>query len=172
MSPRLLSMLIAISWAAPATAERQTIGVHSRWGAFKENGRCFAMSAPVDARRGSPAAASVGFWPARGAWGQVHVRLGAPRRAGSAVILKIGSRSFQLAGNGAEAWAASPAADGLIVAMMRTGSAMSVETRTERGGVLRERYSLAGAASAVDAAAAACAHARGAAGKSGAYSLD
>ena len=48
-------------------------------------------------------------------------------------------------------------ADAEIVTAMRTGVAMSVETRSQSGGLLRDEYPLRGAATAVDAAAIACA---------------
>jgi hypothetical protein len=40
---------------------------------------------------------------------------------------------------------------------MRSGVTMTVETRSERGGIVRDRYALRGAPSAIDAAALACA---------------
>lgn len=73
------------------------------------------------------------------------------------MILKIDGRSFQLVGTGENAWAPDPRADALIVAAMRTGVNMSVESRSEQGVRIRDYYLLRGAASAMDAAAVACA---------------
>ena len=73
------------------------------------------------------------------------------------MILRIDGRSFQLLAGGADAWAPTPRADAAIAAAMRTGVAMSVETRSLGGAVFRDRYLLRGAATAMDAAAIACA---------------
>jgi hypothetical protein len=111
-----------------------------------------------DARPGDgPAYASVGFWPRRGVRGQAYFRLRQAKRPGSAVLLRIDDRTFQLRGGGANAWATDSAADAEIVAAMRRGIEMNVETRSARGALLRDSYRLRGAATAVDAAAIACA---------------
>jgi len=89
--------------------------------------------------------------------GQLAVRFARPKRGGSAVLLRIDERTFQLIGGGADAWAPDARADAAIVAAMRTGVALSVETRSEAGGTMRDVYRLRGAASAIDAAAIACA---------------
>jgi len=151
-----LSILLA---AAPAAAQRERLGVYSFWGAFRDSGRCYAIAAPVDAREtdGQRPFASVGYWPRRGLGGQVHVRLAADKRPGSAVFLKIDGRSFQLAAGRRDAWAADRRADAEIVAAMRTGIEMSVETRSAAGTLMRDLYRLRGGATAIDAAAIACA---------------
>jgi hypothetical protein len=73
------------------------------------------------------------------------------------VLLRIDDRTFQLVAGGADAWASDPRADAEIVAAMRTGIDMTVETRSERGALVRNYYQLRGAATAIDAAAIACA---------------
>jgi hypothetical protein len=87
---------------------------------------------------------------------QVHFRLSREKRAGSAVLLKIDDRTFQLLAGGRDAWAPDPRGDAEIVAAMRRGVEMSVETRTPTGGLMRDAYRLRGAATAIDAAAVAC----------------
>jgi hypothetical protein len=104
---------------------------------------------------GRPSVA-IGHWPGRSIEGQLHVRLGRPKREGSAVLLRIDGRSFQLRGGGQDAWAPDPAADREIMAAMRTGITMIVETRAVDGSRLRDQYRLRGAATAMDAAAVAC----------------
>ncbi|HEY0028061.1 MAG TPA: hypothetical protein VGC35_09345 [Allosphingosinicella sp.] len=101
--------------------------------------------------------ASVGWFPAQGVRGQLHIRLAEPKRQGSAVLLRIDQRTFQLTGGGADAWAPDGRADAEIVAAMRSGLEMTVETRNVRGGLMRDSYQLRGAATALDAAAIACA---------------
>ena len=154
-------LLLGLSLVGPVQAQREALGIFSHWGAFQEKNvnRCFAISEP--SRRGRkgepPAFASVGYWPAKGARGQVHFRLSVTKRPGSAVLLKIDDRTFQLLAGQRDAWAQNGRADAEIVAAMRMGVAMSVETRSERGALVRDNYGLAGAATAIDAAAIACA---------------
>ena len=152
-------LLVFLGLGTPVAAQRQVLGVFSQWGAFKEKARCFAIAeAERGARPEDPKAfASVGYWPGRGVGGQLHFRLSRQKRAGSAVLLRIDDRSWQLLSGGAEAWAPDARADAEIVAAMRRGLFMTVETRSERGALVRDAYRLRGAATAIDAAAVACA---------------
>jgi hypothetical protein len=151
----LLSFLVL---AVPAEAEPQAVGIFGQWGAFRDSARCYAISEPSERRReGGQAFASVGTWPGRNIRSQVHFRFARPKRPGSAVLLRIDDRTFELVGGGADGWAPDAAADAAIVTAMRTGVAMSVETRAEGGGLMRDDYALRGAATAIDAAAIACA---------------
>jgi hypothetical protein len=160
-------LLCALAAAAPAQARPQPLGIFFGWGAFSETSprRCYAIAIPEVPGRGHEQrpSASVGFWPDRGGMAQLHMRLSHSKRPGSAVILRIDGRSFQLLSGVNDAWAPGPRADGAIIAAMRTGVIMSVESRAEGGHFFRDRYQLRGAATAIDAAAIACA--RGATGK-------
>ncbi len=128
------------------------------WGAFAGGGRCYAIAQPFRAPdpEGWRPFASVGHWPARRLRGQLHVRLSREKRPGSAVLLRIDGRSFQLRGGGRDAWAPDARADEEILSAMRTGIDMVVETRSTRGALVRDQYRLRGAATAMDAAALAC----------------
>jgi hypothetical protein len=154
-------ILLGLAAAGPLQAQRESLGVFSHWGAFQEKKvpRCFAITEPSRRLRAGEERpfASVGYWPDRGVHGQVHFRLGAAKRPGSAVLLKIDDRTYQLLAGPRDAWAQDKRADAEIVLAMRTGVAMTVETRSGRGAVMRDNYGLAGAATAVDAAAIACA---------------
>ena len=152
-------LILAGAWAASAAAQTRSLGIFGTWGAFRGEGRCYAITQPYEA----PAAegwrpfASVGHWPGRRRGGQLHVRLSREKRAGSAVLVRIDGRSFQLRGGGRDAWAPDARADAEIQAAMRTGIDMAVETRSALGLLVRDRYRLRGAATAMDAAAFACA---------------
>lgn len=141
-----------------------SLGVFGSWGAFRDatHGRCYAIAQPVRgaARAAWKPFASVADWPGHGARDQVHIRLRALPRATAAITLSIGERHFTLTGGGADAWAPDARGDAAIVAAMRSGSSMSVETVDARGRPLVDVYQLRGAATAIDAAALACARLR------------
>lgn len=152
-------LIPALIFAAPAAAQQQAPAVFGLWGAFAEKNRCYAIAEPLQPRRTAfgRAFAAVGWFPAQGVKGQLHVRFAEPKRQGSAVLLRIDERTFQLIGGGQDAWAPDARADAEIVAAMRSGLEMRVETRNARGGLMREGFALRGAATALDAAAIACA---------------
>ena len=158
MPRRSLLLLLSLALAAPAAAQPRPLGIFGSWGAFAADGRCYAITQPFEAppAQGWQPFAAVGHWPARHAGGQLHVRLSRDKRQGSAVLLRIDGRSFQLLGGGRDAWAADPRADQEIQAAMRTGLDMVVETRSAEGLAVRDHYRLRGAATAMDAAAIAC----------------
>ncbi|MFN3943682.1 MAG: hypothetical protein ACK4K7_01975 [Allosphingosinicella sp.] len=156
---RALFPALLLLAAAPATAAPESLGVFSLWGAFRDGGRCYAIAEPAQVSRDADQRpfAAVGYWPARGRAGQVHFRLSREKRPGSAVLLRIDGRSFQLLAGPRDAWAPDPRADAEIQAAMRMGLDMTVETRSTRGALVRDQYGLRGAATAIDAAAVACA---------------
>lgn len=159
----ILGLFVSVSvtgqWAQAQTAgaQRRALGTYGLWGAFREPGRCFAIAeASASSMRGTRPFASIGYWPGRGG-GQVHLRLSRPMRADSAVLLRIGERTFALSGREWDAWTSGPAADAEVIAAMRTGLTMVVETRSANGALIRDQYRLQGAPSAIDAAALGCA---------------
>ncbi len=153
--------LVLLGLAAPVAAQRQSLGIYFQWGAFRQEGpkRCFALAEPHRAPKaeGWRPFASISFWPGIGVRGQVHFRLSRNKRPGSAVLLRIDDRTFQLFAGGANAWARDSRGDAEIVAAMRSGIDMIIETRSDRGALVRDYYQLRGAATAIDAAAVACA---------------
>lgn len=150
--------LVAAALLAMPVAAKDSLGVYSGWAAFRDDSpkRCYAIAKPT---RNSDAApfASVGTWPQRGVRGQIHIRLSRAIRDGSDVRLSVGDRRFTLAAKGRNAWAADNATDAAIIAAMRSASRMTVSARAENGAQFSERYNLAGAATAIDAAVVGCA---------------
>ena len=151
-------LFLFIAMAAPVAAQPRALGIFGSWGAFQGGGRCYAIAEPFEAPPAQSwhAFAAIGHWPARHGGGQLHIRLSREKRQGSAVLLNIDGRSFQLLGGGRDAWAPDPRADQEIQAAMRTGVDMAVETRSTDGLLVRDHYALRGAATAMDAAAIAC----------------
>ncbi|HYD12659.1 MAG TPA: hypothetical protein VEC11_07415 [Allosphingosinicella sp.] len=158
MMRRLILALILPGLAAPALAQPQSLGAFGNWAAFRDGARCYAITQPWQApeAQGWQPFASIGIWPGRRG-GQLHIRLSREKRTGSAVLLRIDGRTFQLTGGGRDAWAADGQADAEIQTAMRTGIDLVVETRSTDGLAVRDLYRLRGAATAMDAAAIACA---------------
>ena len=153
MSAWLAMLLIA----APAQA-RETLGVYRSWGAFRDAvpARCYAIARPVTAGGRTTGWASVATWPGRGLRASLHVRLSRPRDLSAPVTLTVGERRFNLAANGLDAWATDGPSDRAIVSAIRSGRSMSVEAVGAGGRPFADVYLLAGAATAIDAAALGC----------------
>jgi hypothetical protein len=150
-----LALLLAA--AAPA-ASRDTIGVYQGWGAFRDATphRCFAIARPIAAGGRSTGFASIATWPERGLRESLHIRLSRERDRAAGVTLTVGERRFELVANSRDAWAADAPSDRALVAVLRSGRSMSIEAVAAGGRPFADVYALAGAATAIDAAALAC----------------
>lgn len=152
---RRLAPLLLLA-AAPVAA-RETIGVYRGWAAFRDPGRCYAIARPVTAGGSARAFASIGTWPGRGLRSSLYIRLSRGRDRSAGVTLTVGERRFELVANGVDAWAADAPSDRAIIAALRSGRSMSVEAVGAGGRPFADSYALSGAATAIDAAALACA---------------
>ncbi len=143
----------------PALA-RESLGMFDSWGAFRDPAvpRCYAiaMASMLKSSAYQPYA-TIGHWPQKRTRNQVHFRLSRRIATGTPVRLTIGDQSFALAGGGGDAWAADKRDDAAIVAAMRSAQSMRVNARAANGTSFSDSYQLAGAASAIDAAALGCA---------------
>jgi len=148
-----LALLVLLAQA------REPLGVYGSWGAFRDPSprRCFAIAQPVEKYREAKPFASIATWPRDGVRNQLHIRLSRVRAANARVTLSIGERRFELQAGDADAWAPDARTDAAIVAAMRSGRSMSVETLGANGGPFADSYALKGAATAIDAAALGCA---------------
>lgn len=157
MKHRAAVLLLVAAVPPPSATARETLGVFKGWGAFRDRvpPRCFAIARPVGAARGG--FASIATWPGRGLRSSLHVHLSRARDRSAPVTLSVGERRFVLAANTADAWAADGPSDRAIVAALRGGRSMSIEAVGEGGRPFADSYALAGAATAIDAAALACA---------------
>ena len=147
--------------AAPADAAQRVLFARGNWAALQsQDGRhCRAAARSLrDAPKGSEQArATFAFDVGRGRRGEFHVRLSRAVRSGSSVMLSLGGQPFQLVARGPDAWSIGTAQDAAIIAAARVATGMRVEARDQRGRRFADRYLLAGAPSAIDAAAAGCA---------------
>ena len=153
-------LLLALLMAAPAAA-RESLGVFDRWGAFTDPSpkRCYAIAQPVEAGGASRwrPFASVATWPGQGARNQLHIRLSRERDPRARVTLSVGERRFALIAGNADAWSPDKRTDAAVVAAIRSGRSMSVESLSRGGQPFADVYALRGAATAIDAASLGCA---------------
>jgi len=138
---------------------RDALGTFGSWGAFRDPSplRCFAIAKPVTRARDAQPFASIATWPGQGVRNQLHIRLSRARAANARVTLAIGERRFELRAGDMDAWAPDPRTDAAVVAAIRDGRSMSVETVSTNGTAFADTYKLGGAATAIDAAALGCA---------------
>ena len=151
----------ALLCAAPAIA-RDSLGIWNSWGAFADAGvpRCYAiaMANRIEGRTNEfQPYATIGNWPRRNTRGEVHVRLSRRLGPGGTAMLSVGGERFPLVAGAADAWAQDRRMDAAIVAAMRSARTMTITARSAAGRVFSDSYTLAGAASAMDAAMLGCA---------------
>lgn len=159
-----LFMLVAAALVAAPASARDSLGLYATWGAFRDPAtpRCYAlaMAEPSARRRDYQPYAAIGTWPRRGVRNQVHVRLSRRLARNAPVVLSLGERRFRLIGGGGDAWAATPSDNAAIIAAMRSAERMRISARDVQGRSFADVWPMAGAASAMDAAAIGCARVR------------
>ena len=154
---------VILAVIAASLAESPSFGgivyVGGAWAAIDRGATCEALSRSlrVAAKGKVQAMAGFAFSPDRRRWGELHARLRRMPRAGAAVILRIDDQPFLLVSRGNEAWSDGPQQEQAIIAALRNATGMTVESRDAAGRRFIDPYSLDGAATAIDAAAAACA---------------
>ena len=142
-----------------ALLPRDALGTYDGWGAFRDPSplRCFAIAKPVEKHADPQPFASIATWPRDGVRNQLHIRLSRARAATARVTLSIGERRFELKAGDADAWAPDARTDAAVVAAIRSGRSMSVETLGKGGQPFADVYPLRGAATEIDAATLGCA---------------
>ncbi len=153
-------LLVSAVMATGTAQARDALGVFDGWGAFRdgEPTHCFAITQPATGGGGKwRPFASVAHWPAKNVHSQLHIRLSREMRKGAPITMTIDDRRWTMTGSGADVWALSARHDAFIVAKMRSGRSMSIETVAASGGGFADTYRLKGAATAIDAAALGCA---------------
>ena len=155
----LVAIILACLAAVPAWAAGSVVYAGASWAAIDRGSSCEALSRSLRIATKGKVQANAGFafTPNRRRWGEFHARLSRVTRPGSSVMLAVGDAQFLLVSRGDWAWSRSPLQEQAIIAAARSGSAMKVEGRDARGRRFVDPYSLDGAPTAIDAAAAACA---------------
>jgi hypothetical protein len=152
-------LVCAAILSSVAEASGAILYASGEWAAIDRGATCEALSRSVRIAASGKvqAIASFTFSRDRHRWGELHVRLRRMPRTGAAVMLRIDNRPFLLVSRGNEAWSEGPLQEQAIISALRSSSGMSVESRDGSGERFVDPYSLDGAATAIDSAAAACA---------------
>lgn len=145
--------------ASSAASRGVIVYAGGAWAAIDKGATCEALSRSLRIAAPGKVQALAGFTFSadRRQWGEFHARLRRLPRPGAAVMLRIDNRPFLLVSRGNWAWSDGPLEEQAIIAALRAGSGMSVESRDTAGQRFIDVYALDGAATAIDAAAAACA---------------
>jgi len=153
---RWLPLLFLLTTAASRGA---IVYAGGSWAAIDRGSQCEALSRSVKVAAKGKVQAVAGFIFSADHhhWGEFHARLSRMPRANASVMLKIGDQPFLLVVRGNDAWSSGPLQDQAIIAAMRNGGWVTVESRDSAGGRFADPYSSDGAATAIDAAAARCA---------------
>lgn len=149
---RLLAMATLLS--STSALPRDLLAARSGWAAFREGAppSCRAVNRAVAwSRGGRTPHVDVAVVPGR-ARGQVHFALS---RAGRALRLIVGERTFPLVSRGRDAWLPAVAQDDAALALIRLGGVMRVEGMAG-GRPFRDVYRLEGAPTTIDAARLGC----------------
>lgn len=152
------ALLLALCWTAQAGAQR-LLHAGGWWAALERNGgACEAVArSELLAPPGRPQArAAFAFSRDGRRRGELHFLFARQVRPGAAAVLTIGTENFLLVTRGTSAWSRGPRQEAAIMAAVRRSAEMRVRAQGV-GGRISDRYLLAGAPTAIDAAAIACA---------------
>jgi len=147
---------IIVLAAVPVMAAPEAISVHSGWGAFRNDGTCYAiaMAQPSPYSRERQPFASISMAAGKP---RFTMRLSRTIARDAVVTLDVGNRRFRLEGGGDSAWGKDDSTgSGAIIEAIRLRSTMTVGARDTSGRRFRDAYDLTGAPTAMDAALLAC----------------
>jgi hypothetical protein len=152
-TPRILVALGALALVA---ASPRAVFSFGGWAAFDRGTSCEALgrSDRLAADPLNQPHAGFIFDRAGPRRGQFAAQLSLPTRPDATVLLTVGDRPFLLTARDRFAWSTGPAQENAIIAASRFAPTMRIEARSPGGGGFVDRYQLAGAAGAIDAAAA------------------
>ncbi len=169
MSQRAIGALwLTLTWLAaggPAWAQAiERLEDVRDWSAFRfaegDGSVCYMASQPKkdegDYQTRGEIYAIVTHRPAEKRVGEVSIVAGYTYKEESGVEMKIGSKSWELFTDGANAWAPTPEEDRALVKAMKGGSSMIVKGTSSRGTATIDTYSLLGFSKAYAAISKAC----------------
>ena len=153
-----MALLIA-GLASTAGAAGTVVYAGGAWAAIDRGAACEALSRSqrIAPRDKVQAVAGFTFTTDHKRWGEFHARLSRTPRGDASVMLQVGGQPFLLATRGGWAWSRGPLQGQAIIAALREGTSMSLQSRDGSGARFSDPYLLDGAPTAIDAAAARCA---------------
>lgn len=157
---RILFLLLVIVIADASHARGgSVIAAGGQWAALLRDGRCDAETRIVSKGPAGtvPAIAGFTFDPDRRPWGQFRARLSRLPRPGASVIASVAGRQFLLASQGRYAWGRNGGQDWELIAAVRSGGRLRIQSRDRSGRRFTDDFRLDFAPTAIDAAAARCA---------------
>ncbi len=154
-----LALTAVAACASAAHASGTVIHANPTWAAIDRGGVCEARARAlrIAAKGKMQAIAGFAFSVDRRRWGEFHARLSRAPRPGSSVMLTVGTQQFLLVARGGWAWSRGPLQEQAMIEAARGASGMRIDARDAAGRRFVDRYLLAGAPTAIDAAAARCA---------------
>jgi len=155
------------SHAQGASVKREHLGDFKDWSTFKdqpENAQpiCYMISQPK-AGESTPEGADrrnafvmISHWPGRQEYGVVRLNSGFDYRRGAAVLLSVDGRTYELYGDGQDAWTFGLDDDAKIVKSMKRGLKAEVSSKAARGFDATDVFSLQGFTAAYNRISEAC----------------
>jgi Invasion associated locus B (IalB) protein len=149
-------------------AQPSQLGTFGSWSAYETgtgDGKvCYALSRPTQTDpakiKRDPPFFLINVWPARHARAEPEIVPGFPYKDGSGVTVQLGSTMVNFFSKNDDgtggAWVEAQADEERLVDAMKTASDVVVTGTSKRGTAVRDTYSLAGFADALDKAQAAC----------------
>lgn len=154
----LAAAAVTLCAGAPAAQGQRVLAASGSWAAIDRGAACEAGSLALGRADKDRARAGLAFdRPGGRRHGEFHAYLSRSPRAGASVLLTVGGQPFLLVSSGRWAWSRGPAQDSAIIAAIRSARSMRIESRDSSGRRIIDRYLLAGAPVAIDAAAIGCA---------------
>lgn len=156
---------MALATAAPAAADRPRLEVkHADWSVYvRDLGGdrvCYALSDAVDATPLQVDHGRVVFmlatWRSGAARQQPSLQTGYQLRVGAPTRARVGSSRFKMFADGEDAFIEQAEDEQRLVAAMRRGFTMFVETVSDRGTATSYEFSLKGVTAALRAVDEAC----------------
>ena len=157
--PRRTIFVALVCVCSSAAAAGTVLYAKGAWAAIERPDLCEATtrSLRIATKSKIQARAGFSFSADRRRWGEFFARLSRVPRPGSSVILTVGRQPFLLVARGGWAWSRGPLQEQAIIAAVRSGGGMRIESRDNGGRRFVDPYLLDGAPTAIDAAAARCA---------------
>lgn len=124
------------------------------------NKTCFAATSPTlkepaGANR-APVVLYISAWPKEGVKSEISVKQGYKIKAGSDIVVTIGTATYTLFGKDDRAFVADATQELKLLDEMKKGSKLQVQATSERGTATMDTYALGGLSQALKALAQSC----------------